>query len=119
MTRYTLKDDGYPTFKKIVTGRKWIGRVCKTEKGYYLGIIGPTMVKHPTERGAFDSVVAKHCGFEEPADMDQHNRVVGARNRVRRAKVKQVADAMIQGNFEPFGRLLDELGPGPFKKEGQ
>jgi hypothetical protein len=108
MPRYTLKDDGYPTYKKIVTGRKWIGRVCKTTTGF-LGIIGPTQFKAATEKAAFDGVVAKHCGYADVADMDDANRAIRASNSRARAAGRYVADQLIQGNFEPFGRMLDKL----------
>jgi hypothetical protein len=108
MPRYVLKDAGYPTFKKIMNGRKWIGRVCKTTTGY-LGLIGPTQYRHPTERGAFDGVVAKHCGFDSPAAMDAQNRKVGAINRARYAEGQRIAQAMISGDFEPFAQMLERL----------
>jgi uncharacterized protein YdbL (DUF1318 family) len=105
MTTYRLKDDGYPTFKKITSGRKQVGRVCKTKDGY-LGIIGKTEYKGSTERETFDGVVAKHCGFDSAADMSNMNREIRAINRVQRAKFKHVADEMLSGNFEPLDRLM-------------
>lgn len=105
MTAYRLVDDGYPTFKKIVRGRKWIGRVCKTKEGY-LGIIGKTEFKGKTEQETFSEVVAKYCNYDSAADMATMNKEVRAINRVQRDKFKHVADEMLSGNFEPLDRLI-------------
>lgn len=108
MALYRLKDDGYPTYKKIVKGGKWVGRVCKTTTGY-LGIIGPTQYRAATEVAAFDGVIAKHNGFADVEDMKRHNSRAHASNKAVAAAGRYAADQLIQGNFEPFGRLLDKL----------
>lgn len=112
MTSYRLVDDGYPTFKKIVSGRKWIGRVCKTDKGF-LGIIGKTEYRGQSERETFDGVIAKHCGFDSAADMADMNREVRAINRVQRDKARYAANELLSGNFEPFAQMM---GLPPVKK---
>lgn len=105
MSRYRLVDDGYPTYKKIVTGRKWIGRVCKTSDGF-LGIIGKSEFKSYDERACFDGVVAKHLGFETVEDLEAKNRRVRAANRAGRAEARHVAQEMLSGNFLPFERMI-------------
>jgi hypothetical protein len=105
MTAYRLVDDGYPTFKKIMRGRKWIGRVCKTKEGF-LGIIGKTEFKGKTEQETFSEVVAKHCGYDSATDMASMNREVRAINRVQRKQAQHIVGEMMSGNFEPLDRLL-------------
>jgi hypothetical protein len=102
---YRLVDDGYPTYKKIVSGRKWIGRVCKIQNSY-LGIIGKTEYKAPTEREAFDEVVARHCGYADAADMFSSNSQVRAVNKARKAEAQYVASEMLAGNFGPLDEML-------------
>ena len=55
---YKLRDDGYPTFKKIMNGRKWVGRVSPTTSGF-LAKIGDYEAEALTEIAAFREVVAK------------------------------------------------------------
>ena len=105
MHRYRLFDAGYPTFKKIVTGRKWIGRVCKTQTGYF-GIIGKTEYRGTAEDETFREVVARHCGFPSHAAMTKSNSAVRAVNKQYRAEVKQIADDMIRGDFSAIDRFF-------------
>lgn len=105
MSRYVLRDDGYPTFKKITSGRKWVGRVCKIKEGY-LGIIGKTEARAATERAAFDAVVAKHCGFDSVSDLAEHNRDVRFANNRAKAEARQIVGEMMSGNFLPFEEML-------------
>ncbi|HXI97522.1 MAG TPA: hypothetical protein VNG73_01160 [Gemmatimonadaceae bacterium] len=104
---YRLVDVGV-SFKKIMHGRKWVGRVVKhATEPRYLGIIGKITVSMPTERGAFDEVVARQLGFTSCAALDAHNAEVRAKNRVIRAETRHVFDQMINhNNFEP---MLDML----------
>jgi hypothetical protein len=53
---YTLKDDGYATFKKIMLGGRLVGRVFKREHDYE-GIIGDARARAFTEREALEAVV--------------------------------------------------------------
>ena len=105
--RYALKDDGYPTFKKIVSGRKWVGRVCSTKLGHYLGIIGNTTFKGATEEAAFRGVVAKHLGFDSSRDLAEHNANVRATNNRNRAIAQHAVDEIANGNFKPLDLLFD------------
>jgi hypothetical protein len=55
---YKLRDDGYPTFKKIMNGRKWVGRVSQTTSGF-LAKIGAYEAEALTEIAALREVVVK------------------------------------------------------------
>jgi hypothetical protein len=61
---FKLRDDGYPSFKKIVNGRKWVGRVSQTDGGF-LAKIGNHQAEALTEIAALHAVVAKIQGEVE------------------------------------------------------
>jgi hypothetical protein len=104
--RYTLKDDGFP-YRKIMQGRKWIGRTYKDAGGRYVGMIGKTEFKNAsTHREAFEGVVALHCGHENIGAMRAINAAVRFERREVRAAGRYAADQLLRGNFEPFDRLL-------------
>jgi hypothetical protein len=103
-----LVDVGYP-FKKIMDGRKWVGRVARHADGHYLGIIGKLTVKAASEREAFDEVVAQHWGYPNAATLRAKNAVVRHQNKVRRAGARAIADQMLAGDFEPFMNLMDRV----------
>ncbi len=105
---YRMVDVGV-SYKKIMHGRKWVGRVVKhATEPRYLGIIGKITVSMPTEREAFNEVVARQLGFASCAALDAHNARARAKNRETKAKVLYVVDQMINHkNFEP---MLDMLG---------
>jgi hypothetical protein len=105
MSIYRLVDVGYPTFKKIMNGRKWVGRVCKTTDGY-LGIIGPTQHRATTSDEAFREVVAKHLNFDSAASLAASNSEVRAINRARKAVAQHAVDEMLTGNFLPLDALF-------------
>jgi hypothetical protein len=69
---YKLRDDGYPTFKKIVNGTKWVGRVSQTTSGF-LAKIGDHEAEALTETAALREVVAKVS--REPIAAVPENRV--------------------------------------------
>ena len=106
MASYRIVDIG-ASFKKIVIGRKWIGRVVKhhTEQRY-LGIIGKTTISAPTEREAFEEIVARHCGFASAAMLRANNAEIRQRNRQEKADARYVVGEIMNGNFKPF---LDRL----------
>jgi hypothetical protein len=112
MSTYRLVDDGYPTFKKIVSGRKVIGRVMKVESGF-LGIIGSVSFKARTEAEAYREVVARYCGHTNYGAMKDRNRIVMAARTKARAEARYVTEEMIRGNFKPMDQLIDRV----FKKE--
>lgn len=106
MTSYRLVNDGY-SFKKIVSGRKWVGRVVKhATEPRYLGIIGKITVSAPTERAAFDEVCARALGFANLAALNAHNTRTAAANRAGRADARYVVGEMLAGNYDP---MLDML----------
>ena len=55
---YKLRDDGYASFKKIMNGRRWVGRVSQTANGF-LAKIGNHQAEALTEMAALHEVVAK------------------------------------------------------------
>jgi hypothetical protein len=104
--RYTLKSDGYATFKKITQGRKWVGRVYKNVEGTYTGKIGATERTGGSELAAFESVVAAQLGYDSVAELDAHNRSVRAANKQRRNEVRAVADRVLRGDWDALDQLL-------------
>jgi hypothetical protein len=58
---YKLRDDGYANFKKIINGRKWVGRVSQTASGFFAKI-GDHEADALTEIAALQEVVAKVKG---------------------------------------------------------
>jgi hypothetical protein len=106
MSRFTLRNDGYASFKKITEGRKWVGRVAKCADGSFLGIIGRTEVRATTETRAFEEVVAKHCGHESAAALRAQNSAVRAHNAARRATAYHAFDEFASGNMEPLAKIL-------------
>jgi len=111
MTTYRLVDRGYP-FKKIMTGKAWVGRVVRHASGsHYLARIkvadDPAIeFTAPTEIEAFEGAVARLVGYESAADLKASNRVARAINRERNARTRHVVNEMMRGNFEPLDRLL-------------
>jgi hypothetical protein len=55
---FKLRDDGYASFKKIMNGRRWVGRVSQTANGF-LAKIGNHQAEALTEMAALHEVVAK------------------------------------------------------------
>src|ERR1700722_6575957 len=64
---YKLRDDGYVNFKKIINGRKWVGRVGKTAGGF-LAKIGNHEAEALTKMAALREVVAKVQGQQFEAN---------------------------------------------------
>lgn len=112
MSAYILKDHGYPTFKKIMHGGKWVGRVCKVPGGY-LGIIGKTEYEDPDEGVAFDEVVSRHLGYENSAALRSHNSTVRGRNSAiaarRRALVQQFSNSSHDERLKMLFSMIDNL----------
>lgn len=108
--RFRLIDDGYPTFKKIVTGKKWVGRVCKRVDGDYLGIIGKTVFAAPTEDEAFEEVVARHLGYANAAGLQGRNAIVRQQNKAHKAEVRETVNRYLSATTtsERF-EVLDSL----------
>jgi len=71
--KYSIRDDGYPGFKKIMRGKAWVGRVMRAPQGF-VGMIGTLMAYGPTEEEAFNEVTAKHLGYNCMAEINQVTR---------------------------------------------
>jgi hypothetical protein len=111
MTTYRMTDDGYP-FKKIMQGRKWVGRVVKHASGGFLATINrkpPITAQGATEADAFKAAAAKALGYDSPEQVYAHNAAVRHRNKVQRAYARYAVDqALNHGNFDPFYKTLGE-----------
>jgi|SoiMethySBSTD1v2_1073268.scaffolds.fasta_scaffold3437509_2 hypothetical protein len=107
MSRFRLMpQEGTCTFQKIVTGRKWVGRVGKCEDGQFFGKIGKTFVYAPTAIAAFEKAVAQHLGYTDANALRDHNAQVTRRNRQMRAAGRYAVSEMQRGNFEPLFNAL-------------
>ena len=73
---YKLRDDGYATFKKIMIGRKWVGRVSQTAAGF-LAKIGDHEAEAQSEILALREVAAKVS--QNPAEAIPESRVTARR----------------------------------------
>ena len=106
---YRLVDHGYP-YKKIMHGKKWVGRVVKCVRvdgdgaaPRYLGIIrGVGDVTAPTEREAFEEIAARAMGFDSAAALHAKNRETRALNRERSAKI----NAAVRGLDPDVARMV-------------
>jgi len=87
---YKIRDDGYANFKKIMNGRKWVGRVCQTAGGF-LGKIGNCEAEALTETAALRAVVAK-VGKEELAEAIPESRVSSKRTSTVQADTERVIE---------------------------
>lgn len=109
MSKFTLRDDGY-SFKKIMQGKAWIGRVLRhSVEPRYLGIIGKLTVTAPTEREAFEEVVARHCGHVDAEAMRLRNRAVRVSNRQARAHGRDLARRFMHGDSGALEELVDAI----------
>lgn len=113
--QYRLVDIG-ASFKKICTGKKWVGRVVKhATEPRYLGIINTTKgrieVSMPTEAQAFAEVVARALGFASARDLLQHNQNVRSHNRELRNEASYAIDQALKsgGNYGPLFDLLGRI----------
>ncbi len=86
---YKLRDDGYPTFKKIMNGRKWVGRVSQTTSGF-LAKIGNYEVEALTEIAALREVVAKVS--QEPVEENPGSREKSRRTSTVQADTERVIE---------------------------
>ena len=86
---YKLRDDGYPTFKKIMNGRKWVGRVSRTTSGF-LAKIGDYEAEALTEIAAFREVVAKVS--QEPLEANSGSHEKSRRTSTVQADTERVIE---------------------------
>lgn len=120
--RFTMVDHGYP-YKKIMQGRKWVGRVVKhaSESGY-VGVIygspGHTACG-ATEREAFERVASLALGFKSPEAVRAHNSAVRQRNSMRRNTARHIVSEMLNGNFAPLDKLLGKTTVDEFLADAE
>ena len=109
---YYLRDHGLP-FKKIMHGKKWVGRVCRHGDGGYLGIIGKESVRAATEREAFEEIAARAMGYHSAAALHASNR----RGRQAKRVYDRAADAVGREFFssgpERQVEIIDRLANTP------
>jgi hypothetical protein len=86
---YKLRDDGYATFKKIINGRKWVGRVSQTAGGFHAKI-GDHEAEAQTEVLALREVVAKVN--QKPAEANPESRVTSRRVSSVQADTERVIE---------------------------
>jgi hypothetical protein len=86
---YKLRDDGYPTFKKIINGTKWVGRVSQTAGGF-LAKIGDCKAEALTEIAALREVAAK-VG-QEPVEENPGSREKSRRTSTVQADTERVIE---------------------------
>jgi hypothetical protein len=117
---YKLRDDGYANFKKIMNGRKWVGRVSQTAGGY-LGRIGSYEAEAITETAALREVVAK--ARAEPVVASPESRVSARRTSTVQAdterviewlrELSQISDGHPKFTNADVARTLGRKRPGP------
>jgi hypothetical protein len=62
MSRYKLRDDGYP-FRKIMDGKKWVGRVDENADGSFIGRVRGFSASGSSWEDAYNAVVAAVGGI--------------------------------------------------------
>lgn len=108
MTTYRLlPPEGTCTFRKIMHGRKWVGRVYQNEDGTWRGVINrQERGQGSTPKAAFADAVSKHLGYADVAALDALNSIVRRQNRARKQHARHVLNQIINGNFKPLDELL-------------
>lgn len=104
------RPEGTCTFRKITTGRRWIGRVTRHEDGTWIGVIGKlTVTGHATSDAAFDAVVAKHLGYDSADTLRASNARIRNGRRMLNKVGDVLADDIVRGDFS----RVDKMGlPG-------
>lgn len=110
MSNYRLVDHGYP-FKKIMHGKKWVGRVYQHADGTWHGAISKVdLSKASSPVKAFEQAVARHLGYNDVDELKARNRSVRAANRQRSARGRQLArEYMGAKTFEERMDVLDKI----------
>jgi hypothetical protein len=109
MPRITLKDDGF-SYKKIMQGRNWIGRVYPKADGTFGAYIGKAPhVSGATEKEAFEKVGAAYFGFSSPEALRANNAAVRAKNKANRALTRDAVNRALAGDFAGFDKILKML----------
>ena len=97
-----LPREGTCTFQRIMSGRKWVGRVVQHADGDWLGIIDKESVRRPTAMLAFDDIVATHLGYESGAQLRAQNARVRQVKRIYDKATDAVYSEVLHGNFKPL-----------------
>jgi hypothetical protein len=116
---YKLRDDGYANFKKIMNGRKWVGRVSQTAGGF-LAKIGNYEAESLTEMAALREVVAKvqehqfEANPENRADSRRTSTVQADTERVIQwlRELSQISDGHPEFTNADVARTLGKKRPG-------
>src|SRR5580698_1339066 len=116
---YKLRDDGYASFKKIINGRKWVGRVSQTANGF-LAKIGNHEAEALTETAAFQEVLAKVKGqlFEaNPGSRVESRRTSTVQADTERViqwlrELSQISDGHPKFTNADVARTLGKKRPG-------
>jgi hypothetical protein len=104
MARYRLIDVGFP-YKKIMNGRKWVGRVYQHADGHWICAINKQdMAKGKTPNEAFRDGVAKHLGFKNVTELETVNRETARRNREHKADARQAFNRFMAGDYTALDR---------------
>lgn len=113
---YTLRDDGGGAYLKIVSARKWVGRVYRNrETNKWHGHINTPAGKHEcpgwydTSKEAFDETVATHLGYPTAAALREHNSGVRAVQSARKKRINALAQRMFTGDINQTMDAIDEL----------
>lgn len=119
MSNYRLRDDGYP-FKKIMYGRKWIGRVYQHADGTWHGLINKIeLSREKTPVAAFEMAVAKHLGFKDVVHLKERNRQVRRAKQVYRARTRELVNRVFYASGKEQWDALDELMGLPKSTNGE
>ena len=116
---YKLRDDGYANFKKIINGRKWVGRVSQITGGFHAKI-GIHEAEALTEAAALQEVVAKVQGQqleanpEGPVNSRQTSTVQADTERVIEwlRELSQISDGRPKFSNADIARTLGKKRPG-------
>lgn len=102
-----MPPEGTCTFRKIMHGRKWVGRVYQHADGTWrCAVYRQELGQGQTPKAAFETGIAKHLGYANIGELTDHNRLVRRRNRLAKQHARQVAHRLLQGDFSAIDALL-------------
>lgn len=105
-----MVDHGYP-FKKIMHGKKWVGRVYQHADGTWRGAINKTeLSKASTPVVAFEEAVAKHLGYDNANALKRRNSVVRQHRKQQRIAAEHAVDKYLSAKtMDERFKALDEV----------
>ena len=110
MSYRLMHPEGTCTFRKIMRGRKWVGRVCSHQDGGFVAVIGKhTWARGSTPVAAFEEAAAKHMGFASSAALRERNAEVRYLNRTRRQRGQELARRFLNGSTQDQLNVIDQL----------